>query len=135
MRFLHTSDWHIGKPLRNEKRDDEYIGALAEVLDIGKREQVDCVLVAGDIFDSVAPPPEAERVCQKVRAGGLETILLVAPTTTPQRRAEIAALSTGFIYYLSVSGITGERPEHLRNALHRLTPSRPASASAAIARR
>src|SRR5438132_10257404 len=62
MRFLHTSDWHIGKPLRNEKRDDEYIGALAEVLDIGKREQVDCVLVAGDIFDSVAPPPEAERI-------------------------------------------------------------------------
>ena len=32
------------------------------MLDIGKREQVDCVLVAGDIFDSVAPPPEAERI-------------------------------------------------------------------------
>jgi len=35
--------------------------------------------------------------------------LLVAPTTTPQRRAEIAKLSSGFVYYLSVSGITGER--------------------------
>jgi tryptophan synthase alpha chain len=55
------------------------------------------------------PPPEAGRICQRVRAGGLETILLVAPTTTPQRRAEIAKLSSGFIYYLSVSGITGER--------------------------
>ncbi len=62
MRFLHTSDWHIGKPLRNHRRDDEYVAALAEVLDIAKREQVDCVLVAGDIFDSVAPPPEAERI-------------------------------------------------------------------------
>ena len=55
------------------------------------------------------PPPEAQRVCDTVRAGGLETTLLVAPTTTPQRRREIAALSSGFVYYLSVSGITGER--------------------------
>jgi len=62
MRFLHTSDWHVGKPLRNIKRDDEYAAALAEVLDIARRERVDCVLVAGDIFDSVAPPPEAERI-------------------------------------------------------------------------
>jgi exonuclease SbcD len=62
MRFLHTSDWHIGKPLRNQKRDDEYEAALAEVLDIARREKVDCVLVAGDVFDSIAPPPEAERM-------------------------------------------------------------------------
>jgi tryptophan synthase alpha chain len=57
------------------------------------------------------PPPEAERICDRVRAAGLDTILLVAPTTTPQRRAEIARLSSGFIYYLSVSGITGERDQ------------------------
>jgi tryptophan synthase alpha chain len=55
------------------------------------------------------PPPEAQRACARVQAGGLDTILLVAPTTTPQRRAEIAGLCSGFIYYLSVSGITGER--------------------------
>ena len=57
------------------------------------------------------PPPEAQSICDRVRAGGLDTILLVAPTTTPQRRAEIARLSSGFIYYLSVSGITGARDE------------------------
>jgi tryptophan synthase alpha chain len=55
------------------------------------------------------PPPEAKKTCDQVRAGGLDTILLVAPTTTPPRRAEIAGLCSGFIYYLSVSGITGER--------------------------
>jgi tryptophan synthase alpha chain len=55
------------------------------------------------------PPPEAEGICERVRAGGLDTILLVAPTTTPRRRAEIAKLSSGFVYYLSVSGITGAR--------------------------
>ncbi|HZL35997.1 MAG TPA: tryptophan synthase subunit alpha [Tepidisphaeraceae bacterium] len=57
------------------------------------------------------PPPEAQRVCDVVREGGLDTILLVAPTTTPARRAEIAGLSSGFVYYLSVSGITGERDQ------------------------
>jgi tryptophan synthase alpha chain len=55
------------------------------------------------------PPPEAQQVCSLVRAGGLDTILLVAPTTTPQRRKEILDLCSGFAYYLSVSGITGER--------------------------
>ena len=39
----------------------------------------------------------------------LDTILLIAPTTAPERRREIARLSSGFVYYLSVSGITGER--------------------------
>ena len=61
MRFLHTSDWHVGKPLRNVKRDEEYAAALAEVLDIARHERVDCLLVAGDLFDSVAPSPESER--------------------------------------------------------------------------
>lgn len=55
------------------------------------------------------PPPEAERVCATVQAGGLDTVLLIAPTTTEARRKEIARLSSGFIYYLSISGITGER--------------------------
>ena len=57
------------------------------------------------------PPPEAQAVVDKVRAAGLDTILLVAPTTPTERRREIGRLSSGFIYYLSVSGITGERNE------------------------
>ena len=57
------------------------------------------------------PPPEAEQVCHRVRANGLDTILLVAPTTSRERRIEIGRLSSGFVYYLSVTGITGERSE------------------------
>ena len=55
------------------------------------------------------PLPEATRICHTIRESGLATVLLVAPTTPPRRRDEIAALSNGFIYYLSVAGITGER--------------------------
>src|SRR5690242_12844910 len=62
MRFLHTSDWHVGKPLRGRHRDDEHVAALDEVIAIAKDERVDAVLVAGDLFDSAVPPPEAERI-------------------------------------------------------------------------
>jgi tryptophan synthase alpha chain len=55
------------------------------------------------------PPPEAQKVTDTIRAAGLDTVLLVAPTTAPDRRAQIARLCSGFVYYLSVSGITGER--------------------------
>jgi len=55
------------------------------------------------------PPPEAAKTCEKVWAVGLDTVLLVAPTTAPHRRREITDLCSGFVYYLSVSGITGER--------------------------
>jgi len=62
VRFLHTGDWHIGKTLRGRSRDDEYRQVLDEVLGIARTERVDCVLIAGDVFDTVAPPPEAHRI-------------------------------------------------------------------------
>jgi len=69
------------------------------------------------------PPPEAEAICEKAKKAGLDTILLVAPTTSQERRKEIARLCSGFIYYLSVTGITGERqkmPEDLAEQLRQL---------------
>lgn len=62
MRFLHTADWHIGKPLRGRSRMDEYAKALDQVAAIAKDQEVDAVLIAGDVFDSPAPPPEAEKL-------------------------------------------------------------------------
>lgn len=55
------------------------------------------------------PPPEAKTICEQVNRAGLKTILLIAPTTPLNRRKEIASLCTGFVYYLSLTGITGER--------------------------
>ncbi len=78
-------------------------------------------------FDGVIlpdlPPPEAQAVCGKVAAAGLANTLLIAPTTSDKRRKEIASLCTGFVYYLSVSGITGERdrlPEDLQENLRQI---------------
>jgi exonuclease SbcD len=62
MRFLHTGDWHIGKPIKAQRRDDEYANVLAEISDVARREQVDAILVAGDLFDTASPSAEAERL-------------------------------------------------------------------------
>lgn len=55
------------------------------------------------------PLEEAERIIEAVKGAGLVSALLVAPTSPAPRRAAIARLCDGFVYYLSVSGITGER--------------------------
>ncbi len=52
---------------------------------------------------------EAPAVVEELSRHGLVSSLLVAPTTEAGRRRAIAALCTGFVYYLSVTGITGER--------------------------
>jgi tryptophan synthase alpha chain len=57
------------------------------------------------------PPPQAEETCRQIRSADLDTILLVAPTTSEQRRRQIVSLCSGFVYYLSVSGITGTRDQ------------------------
>ena len=55
------------------------------------------------------PLEEAAAMEQTTAEVGLSLILLIAPTTSPARRIEIAAHSRGFIYYISIAGITGER--------------------------
>jgi exonuclease SbcD len=62
MKLLHTSDWHVGKGLRGADRSDEHRMVLAEIAGIAARESVDVVVVAGDLFDSAAPAPEAEHI-------------------------------------------------------------------------
>jgi exonuclease SbcD len=62
VKLLHTADWHVGKTLRGRDRSLEHEAVLAEVAAIADREQVDLVLVVGDLFDTAAPTAEAERI-------------------------------------------------------------------------
>jgi exonuclease SbcD len=59
MRILHTADWHVGRRLGRHDRFAEMREALDEVARIADEEQVDLVLVAGDVFDRAAPPVES----------------------------------------------------------------------------
>ena len=62
MRILHTSDWHIGKRLWDRERLDEQALVLDEIVEICEREQIELVLIAGDIFDTYTPSAEAEEL-------------------------------------------------------------------------
>jgi len=62
IRLLHTSDWHLGRTIRNRPRTDEFAAVLAEVVAIAIDQRVDGMLVAGDLYDSRAPAPEADAI-------------------------------------------------------------------------
>ncbi len=62
IRLLHTSDWHLGRTIRNRPRTDEFAAVLDELVRIAVDERVDGVLVAGDLYDSRAPGPEADAI-------------------------------------------------------------------------
>jgi exonuclease SbcD len=89
MRFLHTSDWHVGKPLRNHRRDDEYATALEEVLEIIYENQVDAVLVAGDVYDSAVPSSDAERIVfdffAQLARSGIPSVVIAGNHDHPRR--------------------------------------------------
>jgi tryptophan synthase alpha chain len=55
------------------------------------------------------PPDEAEGLIMAARKAGLATVFLLAPTSTKDRMKKVAKSSKGFIYYVSMTGITGSR--------------------------
>lgn len=62
MRFLHTADWHVGKTLKGRDRLAEQAAVLGEIVAIVRENQVDAVLVAGDLYETSAPSAEAQRL-------------------------------------------------------------------------
>ena len=53
------------------------------------------------------PPEEASSLNDELQQVGLENIFLLAPTTTVQRIREIVGMASGFVYYVSLKGVTG----------------------------
>ncbi len=60
MKILHTADWHLGKRLANQSRYDEQKAVLHEIATIANHEDVDLVLIAGDLFDTFTPTADVE---------------------------------------------------------------------------
>jgi len=79
---------------------------LEEYLRAAAAAGVDAILVLD------LPPEEAEgEYLEACRRHGIRTVFIVAPTTPPERIARITAVTTGFVYYVSREGVTGERSE------------------------
>jgi len=61
LRLLHTSDWHLGHRLYGRERRAEHDEALSWLLATIRAQQIDVLLISGDVFDSLAPPTYALR--------------------------------------------------------------------------
>lgn len=59
LKILHTADWHLGKRLERFSRLNEQTQVLQEICEIAEQENVDLVLLAGDLFDTFNPSIEA----------------------------------------------------------------------------
>lgn len=95
MRILHTGDWHVGKSLHGRTRTSEHEAVLGEIADIARRERVDLILVAGDLFDSVSPSAEAERIVYRalLELSTIARVVVVPGNHDNERRlAAVASL-------------------------------------------
>ncbi|SEG06285.1 Exodeoxyribonuclease I subunit D [Thermomonospora echinospora] len=65
MRFLHTSDWHLGRSFHREDLLTAQAAFVDHLVETVRAERVDCVLVSGDVYDRALPPVDAVRLCDE----------------------------------------------------------------------
>lgn len=101
------------------------MGYLNPILSYGPERF--CADAAGSGVDGLIvvdlPSEEADLLLPHMRASRLDLIRLVAPTTDDARLAHVLSGSSGFVYYVSIAGITGTRTataEHLAQAIPRV---------------
>lgn len=90
MRILHTADWHLGKKLDYFSRMEEQKEVMEEICQIADRENVDLVIVAGDLYDTFNPPVEATELLYKTlkrlsRDGKRPVIAIAGNHDSPDR--------------------------------------------------
>ncbi|MCT9934562.1 exonuclease SbcCD subunit D [Planotetraspora sp. A-T 1434] len=87
MKILHTADWHVGKVLKGRSRIDEHRAVLRELVELARQEDVDAVIVAGDVFDTSAPTPEAQSLVMpalmELREDGRHVVVLAGNHDNP----------------------------------------------------
>ena len=81
MKLLHTSDWHLGRMLSKNDRQNEHIAFLEWLLQTIKENSIDLLLIAGDIFDNASPSNVSQKMYYdfllKVRNYGCKNVVVV----------------------------------------------------------
>jgi exonuclease SbcD len=94
VKILHTADWHVGRTIRGRSRVPEHEAVLAEIARLAAAESVDLILVVGDVFDTSAPTPEAERIAYQALlelAGTGATVVVLSGNHDNERRLQAVA--------------------------------------------
>jgi DNA repair protein SbcD/Mre11 len=93
VKILHTGDWHVGKGIGGTSRSEEYRAVLQEIADVAEDNSVDLVMVAGDLFDTATPSPEAEQIVYRalLDLGRLRPVVVVPGNHDNERRFDAVA--------------------------------------------
>lgn len=102
MRILHTSDWHLGQHFMGKTRQAEHQAFCAWLLEQVRAHDVDVLLIAGDVFDTGAPPSYAReqyyRLVVELRDAGCAQVVLGgnhdSPAMLGESRSLLAQLGT-----------------------------------------
>lgn len=129
MRLLHTSDWHLGQHFMGKSRQAEHAALIDWLLEQVDAQAVDAVLIAGDIFDTGAPPSYARELYSqlvvRLHAAGVALLLLGgnhdSVATLAESRELLACLDT------TVVAAVGETASHVVELPLRRRPGQPAA--------
>ncbi|WP_134684270.1 exonuclease SbcCD subunit D [Brevibacillus migulae] len=95
MRILHTADWHFGRALEGRDRRLEQTAFIDELCQIVEEKEIDLVLIAGDVYDSVNPPAWAEELfydaLERLAAEGKRGVVVIAGNHDQPERVRAAA--------------------------------------------
>ncbi|MFN0026177.1 MAG: exonuclease SbcCD subunit D [Acidimicrobiales bacterium] len=96
LRLLHTGDWHVGRTIRGRSRAEEHAATMDELVAVADDQQVQLVVVAGDLFDTAAPTPDAERLVYEtlLRLAGTDrqVVVIAGNHDHPRRLAAVEPL-------------------------------------------
>ena len=89
MKFLHTGDLHIGKTVHEFSMLEEQKAILAQILGVAKQENVDAVVIAGDVYDRSIPSTEAVNTLDdfltRLIGEGIKVFLISGNHDSPER--------------------------------------------------
>jgi exonuclease SbcD len=96
MRFLHTSDWHLGRSLHRYDLRDAQERFLEHLVETARAERVDAVLIAGDVYDRAIPPVDSvalyEDALARLSAAGIRVVLISGNHDSARRLGVNSAL-------------------------------------------
>nr|WSX53006.1 exonuclease SbcCD subunit D [Streptomyces sp. NBC_00974] len=96
MRFLHTSDWHLGRSFHRVNLLDAQAAFIDHLVETVREHEVDAVLVAGDVYDRAVPPLPAvalyDRALHRLADLGVPTVMISGNHDSARRLGVGAAL-------------------------------------------
>lgn len=125
MRFLHTSDWHLGRIFHGLHMTDDQAIVLEELIALVKESNVDAVLIAGDIYDRAVPPTQAvtllDEVLRRLVQEAGKNVIMIAGNHDNADRLRASAKAC----YLRTSFISPVQSALLPSPLYYLIPTGP----------